>query len=188
MKATWAALVIVFVISSLCASPNLERARQLEKSGDPQAARELLAQAARSAPDDATAQAEYAEFLDRYGDPACRAAYRNLLQVLRKSGDNARRANVALRLASLDLLAGDRAAGERTLDEFRQASGTELKIESALSKPDRETAHIPGPLRSFARMSAISSDAVPEEVLPALARNVVTNGYQASHSNDTRSE
>ncbi|MBZ5627144.1 MAG: hypothetical protein LAQ69_51995, partial [Acidobacteriia bacterium] len=38
--------------------------------------------------------------------------------------------------------------------------------------------------RSFARMAAISPDAQPEEVLPALARNVVTNGYQASHSND----
>jgi hypothetical protein len=33
-------------------------------------------------------------------------------------------------------------------------------------------------------MAAISSDLTPEEVLGALARNVVTNGYQASHSND----
>src|SRR4029078_2038333 len=46
------------------------------------------------------------------------------------------------------------------------------------------TASIPGPLRSFARMAAISAEASPEDVLPALARNVVTNGYQASHSND----
>ena len=43
---------------------------------------------------------------------------------------------------------------------------------------------IPGPLRSFGRMAAISSDIQPEDVLPALARNVVTNGYQASHSNE----
>src|SRR5205823_13051936 len=43
---------------------------------------------------------------------------------------------------------------------------------------------IPGPFRSFARMAAISSDAAAEDILPALARNVVTNGYQASHSND----
>jgi hypothetical protein len=33
-------------------------------------------------------------------------------------------------------------------------------------------------------MAAISSDIQPEDVLPALARNVVTNGYQASHSNE----
>ena len=33
-------------------------------------------------------------------------------------------------------------------------------------------------------MAAISSDLLPDEVLGALARNVVTNGYQASHSND----
>src|SRR5205823_3875982 len=43
---------------------------------------------------------------------------------------------------------------------------------------------IPGPFRSFARMAAISSEAAPDDILPALARNVVTNGYQASHSND----
>ncbi len=33
-------------------------------------------------------------------------------------------------------------------------------------------------------MAAISPDALPEEILPALARNVVTNGYEASHSNE----
>jgi hypothetical protein len=33
-------------------------------------------------------------------------------------------------------------------------------------------------------MAAISPDSTPIEVLPALARNVVTNGYQASRSND----
>ncbi|MFB3827830.1 MAG: hypothetical protein ACE15B_13745 [Bryobacteraceae bacterium] len=144
-----------------------------------------MAQAARSAPGDATAQAEYAEFLDRYGDPACRAAYRNLLQVLTASGDSARRAEVARRLAALDLLEGDRAAAERSLEAYRQASGREVKVaDAARSRPESEITHIPGPLRSFARMAAISSEAVPEEVLPALARNVVTNGYQASHSND----
>ena len=51
-------------------------------------------------------------------------------------------------------------------------------------KDPKLTASIPGPLRSFARMAAISPDALPEEVLPALARNVVTNGYQAAHSNE----
>ncbi|HEV2522323.1 MAG TPA: hypothetical protein VGT24_08080 [Candidatus Acidoferrales bacterium] len=41
-----------------------------------------------------------------------------------------------------------------------------------------EVASIPGPLRSFLRMTAISQKISPEEVLPLLARNVVVNGYQ----------
>lgn len=36
---------------------------------------------------------------------------------------------------------------------------------------------IPGPRRSFLRMAGISQKVVPEEVLPLLARNVVTQGY-----------
>jgi hypothetical protein len=36
---------------------------------------------------------------------------------------------------------------------------------------------IPGPLRSFLRMAAISQKAPPEEVLPLLARNAVIQGY-----------
>ena len=39
---------------------------------------------------------------------------------------------------------------------------------------------VPGPLSSFARIAALSPDLAPEELLPALARNVVTNGYEAS--------
>ncbi len=47
---------------------------------------------------------------------------------------------------------------------------------SASSSSDEVT--IPGPLRSFLRMAAISQKVSPEEVLPLLARNVVVNGYQ----------
>ena len=36
---------------------------------------------------------------------------------------------------------------------------------------------IPGPIRSFLRMAAISQKVPPEEVLPFLARNVVVEGY-----------
>src|SRR6266404_7662573 len=39
------------------------------------------------------------------------------------------------------------------------------------------TVAIPGPLRSFLRMAAISQKVSPDEVLPLLARNVVTEGY-----------
>jgi hypothetical protein len=42
-----------------------------------------------------------------------------------------------------------------------------------------EEISIPGPLRSFLRMAAISQQITPPEVLPLLARNVVMSGYQA---------
>ncbi len=41
-----------------------------------------------------------------------------------------------------------------------------------------QEATIPGPLRSFLRMAAISQKITPQEVLPLLARNVVMSGYQ----------
>jgi len=41
-----------------------------------------------------------------------------------------------------------------------------------------EEVSIPGPLRSFLRMAAISQQITPPEVLPLLARNVVMSGYQ----------
>src|SRR6266851_1584267 len=45
------------------------------------------------------------------------------------------------------------------------------------SSPAEEVS-IPGPLRSFLRMTAISQKIATEEVLPLLARNVVMSGYQ----------
>jgi len=39
-------------------------------------------------------------------------------------------------------------------------------------------------LRPFSRMAALSGEAHPDDIMPALARNVVTNGYQASHANE----
>src|SRR5579864_9413570 len=40
------------------------------------------------------------------------------------------------------------------------------------------TVTIPGPLHSFLRMAAISQQVPAEDVLPLLARNVITHGYQ----------
>ena len=40
-----------------------------------------------------------------------------------------------------------------------------------------DSIEIPGPLRSFLRMAAISQEAAPDEVVPALARNVSLYGY-----------
>src|SRR5260370_20255234 len=150
-------------------------------------------QAARSNPSDITSLSEYADFLDRYGDPGARAAYGTLLDALSSSSDSARRAAVARRLITLDLQAGDQSSAEKHFQAFQAAGGTGLPAPgggsaSAAQNPARQTVSIPGPLRSFGRMAAISSDLTPDEVLGALARNVVTNGYQASHSNDAREQ
>src|SRR5207302_980555 len=89
--------------AALSGSESLDRARQLSKSGDSAGARTLLAQAVRSNPGDAAVLFEYADFLDRYGDPEARAAYAKLLDALTSSGDSTMRAAVAKRLIALDL-------------------------------------------------------------------------------------
>jgi hypothetical protein len=46
------------------------------------------------------------------------------------------------------------------------------------SAPTVETVTIPGPLRSFLRMAAVSQKVSPADVLPLVARNVFMQGYQ----------
>jgi hypothetical protein len=91
---------------------------------------------------------------------------------------------VARRLAVLDLLAGDRVSAERHLEIYRKAGGTGLVLPATATSEKVTTGimSIPGPLPSFARMAALSPDLAREDLLPALARNVVTNGYQATNS------
>ncbi len=187
MKAFPIFVAAVFVLSCapLPAQPVSDSVRQLEASGDTAGARTALERAAESNPSSIPALTAYAEFLERYGDPEARAAYSRLLSALRGSGDTARQGVIARRLAVLDLLAGDGSAVSRDLDSYHLATGNALRIASApQDAAAAQTATLPGPLRSFARMAAISPDAAPEDVLAALARNVVTNGFQASHSND----
>ncbi len=50
--------------------------------------------------------------------------------------------------------------------------------ESETPPSEAMTVTIPGPLHSFLRMAAISRQVPPDAVLPLLARNVVTHGYQ----------
>ncbi len=50
-------------------------------------------------------------------------------------------------------------------------------LEESGVEPHEATATIPGPLRSFLRMAAISQKVSPEEVMPLLSRNVFLTGY-----------
>src|ERR1700737_2619653 len=180
MKASSVVLAFLF-LTTLNAGEALDRARQLEKSGDVAGARTALASAVQRTPSDVDALIEYAEFLNRYGDPDCRAAYAKAYEAIEKSGDRAKLAAVTRELAVLDLIAGDRAAATQHLEAYRVAAGKDSpapsawKTGSAENRP-RQGVYVPGPLRSFGRMAAISSDINSDDVLPALARNVVTNG------------
>ena len=185
MKTFSIAFVFVFVIC-LQGSQDLDRARQLQEAGDSAEARALLAHAAQSAPGDITALREYAEFLDDHADPAAMEAYGKLLAAVDKPAHIREHAAVARRMAELSLLQGDRAGALRSLEIYRNSGGTETLAAAPPDSPagDRQYIEIPGPLRSFGRMAAISGDAQADDLLPALARNVVTNGFQAAHSNE----
>ena len=164
------------------------QAWELETKGEAGQARQLLQKAAESRPNDAVAVLAYAEFLDRHRDPDTRMEYRKLLLAAQHlHGAASERMIAARRLAILDLLAGDRAATSKDLEEFRAAGGTGFELAAAASadQPDKTGyIQIPGPLHSFARMAALSPELKPAELLPALARNVVTNGYQAANANE----
>jgi len=65
----------------------------------------------------------------------------------------------------------------------QQSNGTQSPEPPAVSSPEEVT--IPGPLRSFLRMAAISQKVSPEEVLPLLSRNVVVSGFQGGSGKPT---
>src|SRR5207253_5737017 len=64
-----------------------------------------------------------------------------------------------------------------------QAKGT---TPPARAKDEQTQVTIPGPLRPFLRMAAISQQVAPDEVLPLLARNVVIDGYRGSPDKDPK--
>jgi hypothetical protein len=65
-------------------------------------------------------------------------------------------------------------AGSPSSSEVSAQAQSSDPVDSAPS----EEAEIPGPLRSFLRMAAVSQQVAPQEVIPLLARNVVVSGYQ----------
>ena len=154
---------------------------KLEAKGDGAAVRDQLRRNAELRPNDPLALEAYATFLDRHRDPQTRAVYQKLSDLLtRNRASVGERARVARRLVTLDLIAGDRAAATHHLDDYRAAGGAALALPPAGLATKQGTIEIPGPLRSFGRMAAVSPEAEPEEVLAALAHNFVLNGYSAS--------
>ncbi len=146
---------------------------QHEADGDLSGARSLL-----DGPNRNSNPEVYAEFLDRHDDPGSREFY---LQWIGGASDPATRRS-ALRQLVLNDFMHDRTSDFATdLAQYRAAGGTDLVEPSKLEKPVAYSkVNIPGPMASFARMAALSPDLAPEELLPAFARNIVTNGYEAS--------
>lgn len=157
--------------------------RELELRGQVREARQVLESALKARPGDLSALSLYASFLDERRDPEAKAAYQHLAQAAPEGSAERRRA--LARIVVLNLLAGERAGAQQALAAYRQAGGGwELASGAAGPAPPMGTVTIPGPLASFARMAALSPDLPPAEILLALARNVVTNGYQALGSNE----
>ena len=182
MKAFGSVLIAGFVLTGFVFAQDIGRqAWELERKGDAASARELLQNAAKSAPDDSAVQLAYAQFLDRHRDAAAGGVYEKVLSL--SGGD---RKAAAKRLVTLDLLSGDRAAAERHLAVYRSAGGAGLTLGPAPASEAVKKGEIliPGPLRSFARMAALAPDLNSDDLLAALARNVVTNGYQATNSSE----
>ncbi len=158
---------------SLAGAQVRDQALELEKKGDALAARNLLQRAVRESPQTADTVLAYAEFLDRYGDPEARETYEKALPLV--TGD--RHVAAARRLMMLSLIEGDAAAAAK----YAAVAGVKWKAPDPPPAADRQPGiFIPGPLASFSRMAALSPEQKADEVLTALARNVITNGYQAS--------
>jgi hypothetical protein len=170
----------------VCANDTLDRAQQMEDAGNSPAARSLLGQAVQSSSTDPELLTGYLEFLERSHDPGARDAWRRAAADWKQQGKTGEAASAQRHVVLLDLLAGDRATAETDLTGYRALGGKDVSIPAADAAPGPkyETVTIPGPYRSFARMAALAPDAGPADILPALARNIVTSGYQASRGSD----
>lgn len=182
----WLAGVAIFGAPDLCANAALDRAQQMEDTGNSSGARTVLAQAVRSAPSDAELLTGYADFLERSHNPGAAEAFRRAATEWKKQNKASSAAAAQRRAVLLDLLGGDRAAAEIDLAEYQALGGKDLAIPASGGGDNipHEIITIPGPYRSFARMAALAPDAGPADILPALARNVLTSGYQASKGSD----
>jgi hypothetical protein len=159
-------LVLTACIAPLFAQDVITQAWQMELKGDGPGARDLLKNVLQTTPGNIAYLKAYAELLDRQQSPQTVEAYGELAAALTKANaTDAEKAAIARRTRALKALAAPPAAAPSS------AGG-------------KEVAYIPGPLRSFARMAALSPDVHPEDLLPAMARNVVTNGYQAANNNE----
>jgi hypothetical protein len=174
------AVIASFVPAALEAAEP-DDAAQLEAHGDLNGARRLLEQQASTG--SADSQLALAEFLDRHRSADRRDAF---VKYASLATDPAAKQMALRQILLLDFQDHRVSAVTNDLAQYRAAGGKNLEAVKPLAAASRPfgKAYIPGPLHSFARMAALSPDLAPEDLLPALARNIVTNGYQAISSNE----
>src|ERR1035438_2702454 len=88
MKASLFYTIVILTSASfpILGEQSPDAVQKMEASGDTMGARAALSSAAQANANSVAAWTAYAEFLDRYGDPAAREAYGHLLATLdRKS-------------------------------------------------------------------------------------------------------
>ncbi len=165
------------------AQSGLERARAHQQAGQTAQLRAAVAEVLRQSPQDPAVLLAAAELLDLSGSPDRAQAYRRVLEAA--PSPESREAKAARRrLILLYLQAGKYPQAQRELEVYHRAGGSDLPGWSdAAAAPLLPVGYIeiPGPLLPFQRMAAIRPQTPPEELLPALARNLVSIGYQYSH-------
>ena len=150
--------LLLFLVGGLSASETGDRAQKYEDAGDSAAAREVYSKALQAAPDDPELLTGYAQILERYRDPGARDAYRKSARLWKNAGRTQDALRSARRAVLLDSIAGDRAATEADFRIYRDLGGTGLRLpEPPSGGIPRASVPIPGPIRSFARMAALSS-------------------------------
>jgi hypothetical protein len=188
---------VVLLFAAVCALPAapaseaVQRALQLERDGQPADARALLERGAAASPADADSLLAYAAFLDRYRDPSRFEAYERAYKALGPAQAEQKR-DVARRLVIIAMLRDDLDAARKYVAAYREAGGSDFERAKEVFDPPKlnektpdEWVSIPGPMFSFRRMAALSSDQADDELFPALARNVVTSGYRATRGAET---
>ena len=171
-------------IAAPAAEDLARQVRELELRGAVAEARRALETAVKTQPRNVEALNLYASFLDERRDPQALSVYQKVAELA--PAGSAERTRALGRIVVLNLLHGNQEAAAAGLEAWRRAGGQgwELKTGAAAPALPMGTVTIPGPLESFARMAAFSPEMPPQEILLALARNVVTNGYQALGGNE----
>ncbi len=184
-------MAVLIGAAGLCLGPlhaTVERARELERSGQPAAARRVLRAAAAGQSDNREALLANAEFLDRHGDPAAIEAYLRALRALGPQ-DGLTAAELRRRIALAALWHGDAEQARVALNALKAAGEGGPGVDSLL-RPQAEPGtadfiDVPGTLDSFSRMAALSTDLSPELVLPSLGRTIFTGGYHVAGGGTT---
>jgi hypothetical protein len=149
------------LVPLLSADADTDQARRLMLAGKGGEAKKLLEGATKVNAPSPESLLTFAEYQDQFRQPGAAAAYRKALESI---SDPTTKQRIERRI--------------QVLEKLREPAKPETSALRSSTKWSEVS--IPGPLRSFARMAALSPDLPADQLLTALGRNIVTGGYQAS--------